>query len=161
MSLISDIKTYKIKNGITFPFIFIGFLTNFVIDGWKGLFFSVQGCIIPVIFLLIFFMLKMLGAGDIKLFCAIGSIAGPKFVLYTMIYSFISGGIIALVLMVLRKNLLQRFFYFFRYLKICVLTLSLFPYTNFKDKSDGAKFRFAYGITIGTFIQLFIEILKM
>lgn len=154
LALISDIKTYKIKNMIVYPFIIIGIITNFYFNGLHGLFFSLKGMIVPVFLLIIFFILRMLGAGDIKLFSAIGSIMGVKFVIFTILYAFLAGGVIALLLMIVRKNGIKRFMYLFKYLKSCFITLSILPYTDFSDKSDKGKFRFAVAIVCGVCANL-------
>lgn len=156
LALISDIKTYKIKNNIVFPFIIIGILTNMHLHGIAGIVFSFKGLIAPILLLIIFFALRMLGAGDIKLFSAIGSIMGLEFILYTILYSFLAGGAIALLLIIVRKNGIKRFTYFFQYLKSCFLNLAILPYTDFDDKSDGGKFRFAFAIACGVAIYAII-----
>lgn len=159
LSLISDIRTYKIKNSITMPFIIIGAATNFLLYGMDGLLCSIIGTTVPFAVLILLYMLKMLGAGDIKLFCAIGSIMGLEFGIYSMAYSFVAGGTIALLLIMIRKNGVQRLKYLAEYFKICLLTLSLQPYGEFYIKSDGSKFRFAYAIVCGTFIHGAISLL--
>ncbi len=154
LALISDIKTFKIKNIIILPFILIGLITNTVMDGMAGLVLSLQGIFVPILLLGLFFILRMLGAGDIKLFSAIGAITGMESVAYTIIYSFLAGGVIALTIMIMNKNGRKRFAYLLNYFKSCILTLSLLPYTDFQDKSDGAKFRFTYAIACGVILQL-------
>jgi len=157
LALISDIKTYKIKNKIVYPFTLIGLMTNLYSNGLEGLLFSLKGMIIPVLLLIIFFALRMLGAGDIKLFSAIGAIMGLGFVLQAIIYSFLTGGVIALLIIIARKNGMKRFKYFFQYLKSCFLTVSILPYTDFNDKNDGGKFRFTFAIIGGVGLSLFIS----
>lgn len=157
LSLISDIRTYKIKNKIVFPFMIIGFLTNFFLDGFSGLVFSFKGFIAPIVILMIFFALRMIGAGDIKLFSAIGAIFGIEFAIYNIVYSFLAGGVIAILLLAVNKNGIKRLRYLFKYLKACFISASLLPYTDFQDKSDKAKFHFAYAIAVGTFVQLIIK----
>lgn len=156
LALISDIKTYKIKNNIVYPFILIGLITNLYLDGLDGLTSSFKGIIIPIALLILLFILRMLGAGDIKLFSAIGSIMGLEFVTYTIIYSFIAGGVMALSTIIIRKNGIKRLVYLFQYIKSCFLTMSALPYTDFEDKSDGAKFRFAFAVVGGVGINLCI-----
>lgn len=157
LALISDIKTYKIKNIIVYPFIIIGIITNFYLNGLDGVFFSLKGMFAPILLLIIFFILRMLGAGDIKFFSAIGSIMGVQFVIFTILYSFLSGGVIALLLMIVRKNGIKRFIYLFKYLKSCFITLSILPYTDFSDKSDEGKFRFAIAIVCGVCVNLLFD----
>lgn len=94
----------------------------------------------------------MLGAGDIKLFSAIGSIMGVTFVLNTLIYSFLMGGVISLTLMLTRKNLKPRLLFLFAHIKGCILTQSIQPYPPFSEQSDMSKFKFSYAIACGTII---------
>ncbi len=156
LALLGDIRTYKIRNSITLPFIVLGAATNIYLQGLPGLRFSFMGMLVPFLLLAGLFVLKMLGAGDIKAFCAVGSIMGAEFVINAMAYSFLAGGVIASALILLRGNGKERFKHLFSYLKYCLLTLKLQPYGDFEDKSKGDKFRFAYAITCGTCIQAFL-----
>ncbi len=149
LAVISDNRTYKIKNSLHGVFILIGLGLGLWQNGLKGGAMAMAGMIIPILILLPLFALRMLGAGDIKLFASIGAIMGSGFVLNAMIYSFLSGGLMALLLMILRKNGRERLRHLAAYMKTCFLTLSLQPYTDFNDKSDGAKFRFSYAIACG------------
>lgn len=153
LALISDAKTYKIKNTILYPFVLIGLATGFLSEGIDGVIRSLLAAVLPVLALIILYFLRMLGAGDIKLFSAIGAIMGIKFVLYAMAYSFLSGGVIALVIMGLRKNGLERLKHLLNYIKTCFITFSIHPYTDFENKTDGAKFPFSYAVACGTLIS--------
>lgn len=152
IALISDIRTCKIKNSVIVIFLAAGFLTNSVVSGFSGLTGSLLAAALPIPLLLIFFALRMLGAGDIKLFCAIGAIAGVRFVLYAMAYSFIAGSIMACIIMLANKSFRARGRYLACYLKTCYLTWSLQPYTDFGDKNDKARFRFSYAVACGVAI---------
>lgn len=149
LSLASDIKTYKIKNHIILPFIAAGTVTNYIIYGIKGVKDSFWGIVIPILILFIFYALRMLGAGDIKLFSAIGAITGIKFVLYSMAYSFLAGGVIALFILAANRNWKQRLLYLLNYLKCCFLSNSLLPYSSFEEKDSKNRFRFGYAIACG------------
>lgn len=154
LALICDIWTYKIKNQIVFPFIILGIITNAFSDGLNGVFFSLVGLCTPILVLILLFALKMLGAGDVKLFAAIGAIMGAKFALYTIAYSFLAGGIIALFVLVFNKNGSKRLLYLLNYIRTCILTFSLLPYGNFNKNNKGTYFRFAYAIACGTLAQV-------
>lgn len=132
----------------------IGLLTNLILGGFKGLSDSLLATIVPFILLVILYALRMLGAGDIKLFCALGSIVGLKAIIHIMVYSFLSGGIIAVIFIILRKNAKERFLYIFRYFKYVFISLSPQPYTDFNDKSDKGKFSMAYAIASGVIIYI-------
>ncbi len=160
-ALFSDIKTYKIKNTIILPFILIGIIINLCVYGVERLHTVIIGIIIPIICLVPLYSLKMLGGGDIKLFSAIGAIMGHKFVISAIGFSFLSGGIIALIIMLIRKNFKKRFVYLYQYLKNCFMTLSIQPYTyiNFGSKNaitedNSGRFPFAIAVAFGTVIAL-------
>lgn len=158
-ALISDIKTYKIKNTIIIVFITAGITLNTFAYGFRGLGDSLLGSIFPVLLLLVLFAAKMLGAGDIKVFCSIGALMGLHYVMYCMAFSFIAGGAIALFIMLTGRNFIQRFTYFANYIKRCYLTASIMPYGDFSVKDDGTKMRFSYAVVTGTFLyQIYIFI---
>lgn len=155
IAVLCDLKTHKIKNRITFPFMLMGAMTNLYTSGIRGLTASLLGWGIPILLLYVLYRLKMLGAGDIKLFAAMGSIAGHGFILYSMAYSFLCAGAIGMVLILLRRNGVARIRYFCAYVRSCLLTFSLRDYSSFKDKDRGGdKFHFSLAILAGTLIQL-------
>lgn len=154
LSLISDIKTYKIKNYIILPFILFGIITNCFIYGIRGVSISLWGMAAPVLVLFVFYALRMLGAGDIKLFSAIGALMGVRFVLYSIAFSFIAGGVMALIIISINRDWKKRMLYLFNYLKCCFLANSLLPYTDFGEKNDGGKFHFSFAMACGAIISL-------
>ena len=160
IALRSDIRSYKIKNIVTLTFIIIGMLTNTVTYGCEGFIDSFLGVIIPLLLLFVLYGLKMLGAGDIKLFSALGAVFGAKYVFDILAYSFIAGGIIALILIIVRKNAKDRILHLYNYLKWFILTLRFTPYTEFGDKEDSGKFPFAYAIFFGTTVFILGAMLK-
>lgn len=155
LALISDIRTYKIKNVLIVAFLTAGLATNLALDGLSGLLGSILAAALPIPLLIVFYAARMLGAGDLKLFCAAGAIAGIGHILYVMAYSFIAGGAIALIIMLVNRNFRSRAAYLVTYLKTCFLTRSMKPYSDFDDKSDGAKFRFSYAVACGVALFLF------
>jgi len=160
LSLISDIKTYKIKNYIILPFILFGMIINCIIYGSRGALISLWGMAAPVFILFVFYALRMLGAGDIKLFSAIGAIMGIKFVLYSIAFSFIAGGGIALVILSINRDWKNRMSYLFNYFKCCFLANSLLPYTDFDGKKDGGKFHFTLAIACGVIVSQICRVLS-
>jgi len=153
MSLISDVKTRKIKNLIVFSFMVMGVLIGLCETGLVGILNSMCGIILPILILFPLFVLKMLGAGDIKCFSAIGAIMGAGFAAESIIYSFIVGGVIALIIMLFNNNAVKRFKGLLNYLKTCILTFSITQYDDLK-RSEGA-FRFTYAVVIGVIINLY------
>lgn len=156
LALISDIKTFRIKNSITLSFTAIGLAINIAENGFNGFLEALCGVTLPIILLLLLYTSRMLGAGDIKLFCSIGAIMGWRYILWNMAFAFMSGGVMAFIIILIHRNGLLRLRYMTNYLKGCFLTLSLLPYSEFSNKSDGSIMRFSYAVVAGTVVyQMF------
>lgn len=156
LAVICDLYTYKVKNRITFSFAIIAIVYNLSFHGLNGLYFAVLGLIVPFIILFPLYYLRMLGAGDIKLFCSLGALIGLKLIIYSILYSFICGAFIAIAIMLVRKNSLQRLKYFIGYIKNCILCMKLIPYEAEISKSNGSKMHFTVPIAMGTMLTFLL-----
>lgn len=145
---ITDIAGYKIKNNVVLPAIIMGLVCGMI---QSSLLDSIYGMLIPLV-LFPLYALKMLGAGDVKALCAIGAILGFKLSVMTMLLTFISGGVIALVFMLFNKNFVERFKRLFNYLKISFLTRKVEKYNY--GGSEKSYFRFSFAITAGTVLAI-------
>jgi len=154
LAVLYDLRTYIIPNRLIATALVAGLAVSLVLGGIKGLLESFAAAVIPAAVLLALFALRMLGAGDIKLLCSIGAIMGIKFVLYTMAYSFIAGGVLAVALMIFRGNVRFRFRNIGKYLMGCLYTGRLMPYSDFSNKNDGGKFHFSLAIAAGCLINI-------
>ena len=65
------------------------------------------GLFLGIGFLIIFYFMGMMGAGDVKLMGAVGSFLGPKGVFIAFLYSAIIGGLYALLVLARSKALKQ------------------------------------------------------
>ena len=127
VSVIMDIRTAKVDNGWIRFSMFMGMFICVWQKGIAGLGYFVMGSVTPL-FLIILFVFGMMGAGDIKLFCALGGILGPGAVLKCIFSSFIAGACIAAVLLIIHRNFCERILYFIRYAETTVTTGKITPY---------------------------------
>lgn len=97
-----DYRTRRIPNLLTLPALLIGLVLNTICSGMGGLEESLLGLLAGGLLLIIPFMLGGMGAGDVKLLAAIGALNGPYFALFTFIYGAIAGGVMALLVLLLR-----------------------------------------------------------
>ena len=100
-----DIRTWKIPNWL----ILLGLETGIFITVWQngvrtGSIRVLAGIWIPIGILYVMFLAGWLGAGDIKLFSAVGAFCGFM-ILKIVLYAFIAGGILSLFYVI---NLLIR-----------------------------------------------------
>lgn len=157
LALVSDLRTYRIKNSITYSFMLVGLAVNLALNGLSGVLFSLQGIMLPVVGLILLYMMRIIGAGDIKLLSALGAVMGAGFILNAAIYSFVSGGVIAAMLIIMRRNGIERFKFLVLYLKSCLISMELLQYADFKDKQDNSKFHFSIAVVSGTMAEVIIS----
>ena len=72
-------------------------LVNLAIGGLNGALYSIGGCVLAFILMFILHVFGAMGAGDVKLFAAIGSVIGAQLVLPTFVVVVLTGGLLALV----------------------------------------------------------------
>ncbi|MGR3765925.1 A24 family peptidase [Rossellomorea sp. NS-SX7] len=105
ISLITDIKSRKILNVVTFPAILSGLIFYSITQGWDGFFFSSLGLLAGMAALLIPFLLGGMGAGDVKLMGAVGALMGTSFTLQSFVSVALLGGLISVSLIIHHKGL--------------------------------------------------------
>lgn len=99
LSVITDIKWKKIPNALTFPVMIIGLTIHGFNSGVSGLIYSIEGLFLGMALLIVFYLLGMMGAGDVKLMGAVGSILGPEGVFKAFLFTAIAGGIYAVIML--------------------------------------------------------------
>ena len=151
LSIINDLKASKIRNIHVLPAVLLGLTINACFYGFVGLKFSVIGMAAPILLLGIFFYARLLGAGDIKLFSAIGALLGWEFVLYAMAYSFIFAGIFAFVSLAIRAEIKSTFIAFYQDMKMCFLTSDIL---YFQNRGSKHIIRLSPAIAMGACLQI-------
>jgi prepilin peptidase CpaA len=97
----------KVPNWITFPMIISGWVYSAAFSpyaGWEGLFYSVLGTVVGLALLLPAYAIGGMGAGDVKLLAGVGAWVWGTATLYAFAVSAIVGGIIAMLMVVLRRR---------------------------------------------------------
>ena len=102
---ITDVRSSKIPNAITFPLACIGLAIHSISDGLEGFLFSLEGLGLGFSLLLVFYILGGMGAGDVKLLGAVGAVIGPYDVFIAFLITACLGGLYAIGLMVLTWGL--------------------------------------------------------
>ena len=73
---ITDVKARRIPNRLTYSAMVAGLLLQGILHGWNGLLLSVGGGLLFGGVFLLFYLVRAMGAGDVKLAAALGSIVG-------------------------------------------------------------------------------------
>jgi len=104
----TDLKERRIPNWLTYPGILLGFAARGVVYGWKAGFLSaLLGCLLAGGIMLVFFMVRAMGAGDVKLMAAIGSFVGPRDAATVLVATGICGGVLAIAYALYRRRMLS------------------------------------------------------
>lgn len=92
-----DVKFRRIPNVYVACALVSGIAVNVAMNGWRGLRASLIGCIFAFGLMLAMHIFGALGAGDVKLFAAIGAVIGVHLVLPTFVVVVLTGGVLAIL----------------------------------------------------------------
>ena len=92
-----DLLAHRIPNRLTGLLLLAGCLLQFAFGGWTALGQAALGALVGLAVLLPLYVLRAMGAGDVKLLAAIGALLGPHWALIAGINTLIAGGILAVV----------------------------------------------------------------
>jgi len=95
-AIYTDLRWSRIPNWLTFPAMGLGVVVHAWIGGQQYALFSLAGIGVGMGLFLLPYACKGIGAGDVKLMAAIGSMVGPSDALSVAILSVLAGGLYAL-----------------------------------------------------------------
>jgi prepilin peptidase CpaA len=98
IAMITDIRSHRIPNWLTLPAIITGLGVNMISAGAGGVLSGIEGLLLGIGLFIVLYLLGGMGAGDVKLMGAVGAILGPKMVLWSALYTALSGGIYAIAI---------------------------------------------------------------
>lgn len=145
-----DVRYRRIPNPFVLATLISGLTLNLAIGGLNGGLSSIGGCVLAFILMFILHVFGAMGAGDVKLFAAIGSVIGVQIVLPTFVVVVLTGGLLALV-STLRSGIFATTMH--RVLQILVGLLPGWQMPKFSVPAD-RRLTIPYGaaITIGAII---------
>jgi prepilin peptidase CpaA len=103
----TDWRSRRIPNWLTVPGFAVGLTLSAIVNGWSGLRDSLLGTGLAFALLLPFWLLKSLGAGDLKFAAALGAYTGPGRLIDILIGSVFVAGVMALMLVIYKRRLLE------------------------------------------------------
>jgi prepilin peptidase CpaA len=148
LALITDAKYTKIPNVLTLSGVCVGFVVQYVVHGLSGLIDSGVGFVVGFVILLLLYVFGALGAGDVKLFAAIGALSGTVFVLQSMMYSVLYAGLIGLYILIARKKLVPTGLKMFHWMYSLVALKDMSTFSTMKEQAQ-IKFPFMYAVVPG------------
>ena len=145
-----DVRYRRIPNPFVLATLISGLTLNLALGGLQGGLNSIGGCVLAFILMFMLHVFGAMGAGDVKLFAAVGSVLGAQLVLPTFVVVILTGGVLALV-SVVRSGVFATTMH--RVLQILVGLLPGWQMPKFSVPAD-RRLTIPYGvaITIGAII---------
>src|SRR4051812_35537659 len=92
-----DVRYRRIPNPFVVATFLAGVAMNAIFGGLQGVFTSLAGCALGFVLMFVLHVFGAMGAGDVKLFAAIGAVTGAHLVLPTFLIVLMTGGLLAIV----------------------------------------------------------------
>lgn len=92
-----DVKYRRIPNAFVLATLVSGLIINITFNGMAGALSSVGGCVLAFFLMFVLHVFGAMGAGDVKLFSALGAVTGASLVVPTFLVVVLTGGVLAVV----------------------------------------------------------------
>lgn len=146
-----DVRYRRIPNAYVLATLIGGVALNGILGGLSGLLVSLGGCALAFGLMFMLHVFGAMGAGDVKLFAAIGAVTGLQLVLPTFIVVLLTGGLLALITMIRAGVVLNTMH---RVLQILVGMLPGWEMPKFAIPTDRSHtIPYGVAITIGSIIS--------
>ena len=148
-----DVRYRRIPNAFVLATL-AGVAINAIFAGFAGVAASLGGCALGFVLMFMLHVFGAMGAGDVKLFAAIGAVTGAQLVVPTFIVVILTGGLLAVV-SIIRAGMVMTTMH--RVLQILVGLLPGWQMPKFAVPAD-RKHTIPYGvaITMGSIISIAI-----
>jgi len=104
---VTDFRRRRIPNWLTLGGVFLGLVLRTAIGGWAGLRLATEGMMLGFGIYFVLYLLRAMGAGDVKLMAAIGAAVGPSNWMAVFTATAVAAGAGAILLMVAKGRVRQ------------------------------------------------------
>lgn len=102
-----DMREHRIPNPLCLSLLVTGLMAHALFHGWSGLLFGLGGAATGFALLIVLWLMRAMGAGDVKYMAGVGAWLGPELTLYGAIVGILIGGVIS-VAMIVQQRAWQR-----------------------------------------------------
>lgn len=150
----TDLQQHRIPNILSLGGILLGIALQTWVSGVSGFAIGLTGAAVAMGILLPFYLLKGMGAGDVKLMGAVGAFLGPHNALLATGLSLAAGGLLGIIILTLRGGLKPLAVRYYATLKCFLLTGKFSHQPPETGEVAATKFPYAAAIGIGTLVAL-------
>jgi prepilin peptidase CpaA len=105
IAAVIDFRRFRVPNRLTFSLCLSGLVFHTAVGGFAGMQYSAVGIAVGFAVLLLFYIMGVMGAGDVKLLAAVGAWIGGTNTLYVFCVAGIATGIHSLVALAWQRRL--------------------------------------------------------
>jgi prepilin peptidase CpaA len=149
-----DVRYRRIPNAFVLAALVGGLALNGIFGGLSGIATSLGGCALAFVLMFILHIFGAMGAGDVKLFAAIGAVTGAPLVVPTFLVVVLTGGLLAVVSIIRAGTVISTLH---RVLQILVGLLPGWQMPKFAVPADRTHtIPYGVAITMGSIISIAI-----
>jgi prepilin peptidase CpaA len=145
MAIASDLRWRTIPNWLTGSSILAGLGFHTVMNQFAGFVFSLEGAVVGLGLFVILYVCGWMGAGDVKLFAAVGSFLGPAQTISAAIVIALVGGLLAFLVLGFHQGWRKTGLWLWSYVETMVVTRS----AQGLAPEQGAAPKVPYAVAIG------------
>ncbi|WP_171651987.1 A24 family peptidase [Paenibacillus foliorum] len=154
----TDIIKQKIPNRITAAGLIIGILLHIAAEGYSGASFALMGAVLGFIPLWLLYWIHAVGAGDVKLFAALGALTGAEFVLQSIMYSIVYAACISCLILLWRWEWKSRGILIARMLLLFFIWKDTKQLKDFGKSAQNLRFPFMWAVLPAAATAAYLQI---
>ena len=151
---VTDFRTQRIYNWLTFPLIIAGFATHTVFGGMEGLKFAASGFGLGFAVMVIPYFMGVMGAGDVKLMAGVGAWLGLESTFTAFIFTCIAGGIYGLAVLAFDREVLKGVLINIRNTFAVFMATRKFNFTPVATEKALPRLCYGVAIAVGTLVAM-------
>jgi prepilin peptidase CpaA len=105
ISALVDLRIRRVPNPLTLAIAVLGITLAATGHGIASPWAALEGCAVGLLAMMPGYLIGATGGGDVKLVAAMGTMLGPRGVLFAVLYTAIAGGLLALIVATRRRRL--------------------------------------------------------
>jgi len=148
IAAVVDFRTYRIPNWLTGLAMLVGITLHTVTSHFRGLVFSLEGAAVGLGVFIILYVCGWMGAGDVKLFAAVGSFLGPAQTISAALVIALVGGVLAFLVLGFHQGWRKTGLWLWAYVQTLLLSRSAQRLTL--EQGTAPKVPYAVAIGLGT-----------